>query len=113
LNITRKTGFFVLLWDDLLGQMLADRFTFAVRVGGKIDSFAGLGGFLEVRNYFFIISLFCIGDHHVSGFEIVIDVYPEILGWKVLYVPDRRENRVILPQVFIDRFRLCRRFYYY
>ena len=45
--------------------------------------------------------------------EIVIDIHTEVLHRKVLDMPDRGHDVVIGPEIFVDGFRLCGRFYYY
>jgi hypothetical protein len=40
------------LRDDLFGEMLADGFAFAIRVGGEIDRLRFFGSFLQLLRFF-------------------------------------------------------------
>ena len=46
------------LGNDLFGEMLADRFTFAIRVGGKINRFGFFRSLLQFRNDLLVVSFF-------------------------------------------------------
>ena len=93
--------------------MLADCFAFPVRIGREKDRIARLGHALKIRNDLFVSTLFCIGNYLVRRLEIVFDIDTKLSRRQVLDVPYRRHHGVIRTQIFIDRFRLCGRFYYY
>ena len=105
-----KGGHRRLLGHDLFGQMLANRFAFAVRVGGKINRGGGLRGLLQIRHDFLVVALLGIGNDFVMRLEIILDVHAQVFRGQILDMPDRGHHDVVLAEIFIDRFRLGRRF---
>ena len=80
------------LRNDLFLQMLADRFAFAIRVGGQIDRVSFFRRFLQFRDDPLVVAFLRIGDQFVSGFEIVVDVYTEAFRGQIFDMADRGLN---------------------
>ena len=93
--------------------MLANRFTFSVRVSREIDVVCGFGGGLQLRNNLLIVSFFGIGNYFVGRFEIVVDINSQTLGRQILDVAYRGLNQIVLSQILVYGLRLRRRFNYY
>ena len=102
LNIRRRI--FFLLAAQLFGQVPADRFAFAVRVGRDVDRFRRLGGLLQLLD-----DLRAVGKDDVSGLEAGVDVDAQLALGQVADVAHRRDDFVVAPQIFVDRLRLRRR----
>src|SRR5581483_2831353 len=90
---------------DFFGDVAADGFAFTVGVGGDVNRLGVFGGFLQLSD-----DLFLARHDFVSRLEVVFDVHAEAFFREVLDVTDRGENFVIPAQIFVDRFRLRRRF---
>ena len=88
-----------------LGDMPADRFTLAIRVGRQQDVVGALGG-LGNR----IDMLFILVDHVVVHGEPVVRVDRAFLRNQVTHMPIRGQDGVVLAEVFVDRLGLGRRF---
>ncbi len=95
---------------DLFGQMLADRFAFAIRVGREKDRVGGFRGLLQIRHDFPVVALLGVGDDFVMRLEIILDVDAQVFRGQILDMPDRGHHDVVLAEIFIDSFRLGRRF---
>ncbi len=100
------------LGNDLLGQVLADRFAFAIRVSGKIDRVGGLRSLLQIRNDLLVVTLLGVGNDFVMRLEIILDVDAQVFRRQILDMPDRGHHDEVLAEIFIDRFRLGGRFDY-
>ena len=105
-----KRGLRGFLRNYLFGEMLADCFAFAIRVSGEIDCFGFFRGFLELGNDLLVVSFFRIGNELVSGFEIVFDIDSETFRRQIFNVAYRGLNQIVLSQILVYGFRLCRRF---
>ncbi len=68
------------LRNDLFSEVLADRFAFAIRVGGKIDRVGLFRSLLQFGNDLLVVSFLRIGNEFVGRFEIVLDVDTEALS---------------------------------
>ena len=95
-----------LVGGEHVGQMRADRFAFAVRVRGKIDSVSFLTGFLQLRHH-----LGLARNHFVGGLEPILHVNAKILLRQVFHVAEGSFDAVVAPQILVDGFRLGRRFH--
>ena len=90
---------------ELFCHMPADRFPLAVRVGCDEDGLGVLGGVLELLQ-----DLLAAGDHFIGGFEAFLDVDAKFALGQIANMAHRRDDLVVLAQIFIDGLRLGRRF---
>jgi hypothetical protein len=90
--------------------MLADGLAFSIRVSSEIYRVRFLRSLLQFCNDLFIISLASVGDNFVSGLEIMLDINTQRFRGQIFNVAYRGFNQIVLPQVFIDCFRLGGRF---
>jgi hypothetical protein len=95
LNITR-TQASRSLRNDLFGEVLADRFAFAIRVGGQIDRFGFFRAFFSSATIFLLFRFFESGNQLVSRFEIVFDVNAETFRRQIFDVAYRGLNQIVL-----------------
>ena len=94
----------------LFGQVLADGLALAVRVGGKIDGVRVFGGLLQFRHDSFVVSFSGVRNYFVGWLEIIVDINSQAFGRQIFDVAYRGFNQIVLSQIFIDCFRLRRRF---
>ena len=85
--------------------MRGNGLAFAVRVRRQVDGIGGGGELLQLGDNFFLA-----GNDDVVGLEIVFDIDAQGALGQVLHVPERGFDGITLPQIFLDRFRLGRRF---
>src|SRR5207249_1619671 len=97
---------------DLFGEMLADRFALAIRVGREINCRSLFCSLLQVSNDLSVITLLGIGNDLVIRREIILDIHPEPLRRQIFDMPDRGLHDEVVAEIFIDRLRLGGRFYY-
>src|SRR5262245_23130681 len=93
---------------DQLGDVFADRLAFAVGVGRDVDGLGRLSRLFDLPN-----DLLLARHHLVCRLEIVFDVHAEALLRQILDVADRGDDFEVPAKIFIDGFRLRRRFYDY
>ena len=93
-----------LLALELLGEMPADRFAFAIRVGRDVDVGRVLGGVLELLD-----DLLARLDRFVLLGEVVVDVHAELALRQVADVAHRRDDLVVAPEILVDGLGLRRR----
>ena len=98
----------VLLALQLLLQVRADGFPFAVRVGCQIDGFDAFGGLFQLTE-----QLAFAFDDFIARFEAVLDIHGQVFLGEILDMAQRRFDDVLLTQIFIDGFRLNWRFHDY
>ena len=108
LNITRKNAGSASSVLQFLLQVIADGFAFAIRVGCEIDVFDALGGLFQLAD-----ELFLAFDDFVARFEAVLDIHRQVLLGKIFDMTEGSFDNELLAQVFVDGFRLCRRFHDY
>ena len=87
-------------------QVRADGFPFAVRVCGQVDGVRLAGGSLQ-----FVDDVLLRRDDDVVRLEVLLDVHAQVLLRQVHDVPHRGLHRVAGAEIFIDGFRLGRRFH--
>jgi hypothetical protein len=97
----------------LFGQVLADRFTFSIRVSREINCASFFGRLLQLGNNLFVVPFPGIRNYFVGRFEIIVDINPQAFGRQIFDVSYRGLNQIVLSQIFIYRLRLRRRFNYY
>ncbi len=90
---------------QFLRQMRRNGLAFAVRVRRQVDIVHAQRYFLELGENF----LFA-GNHHIFGFEVILDVHPKRAFGQILNVPQRSLNLEALPEILLNSFRLRRRF---
>ena len=90
--------------------MLADGFTFTIRIGGEIDRLGSFRGLLQIGNNPFVVTLFRIRDNFVFRLKIILNIDAQTFRRQIFDVPDRGLHDEVLAQIFIDCFRLGRRF---
>jgi hypothetical protein len=78
------------------GEVLADCFAFAIRVGGEIDSLQLLSQPSSARRRSLVVSFLRIGNQLVSRFEIVLDVNSETFRRQIFDVAYRGLNQIVL-----------------
>ena len=81
-----------------------DRLPLTVRVGRQIDTIALFGVLLELLDD--VLFALHIG---VLRLEAVFHVHAELGLWQITNVPHGGDDIVILSQIFLNGFRLCRR----
>ena len=101
-----------MLRHDLFGEMLADRFAFAIRVGRQINCRHLFCSLLQVGDDLPVIALLGIGNDLVIRREIILDIHSEPLRRQIFNVPDRGLHDEVVAEIFIDRLRLGGRFHY-
>jgi len=89
----------------LVGDMPGDRFAFAIGVGGEIDIFLALGGFLKLLD-----NLLLPMDHMKVRREVIFHVDPQLALRQIDDMPHRRLDLKILAQIFAQGLGLGRRF---
>jgi hypothetical protein len=105
-----KRGFGRLLRHDLFSQVLANCFAFTIRVSGQVDRIGFFRRLFQIGNNLFVVALFRVGDDLVLGLEVILDIDPQTFGRQIFDMPDRGLHDEVLAEIFIDRFRLGRRF---
>ena len=85
--------------------MSSDGFAFAVRVRREIDGVRRGRQLLQLGDDFFFA-----GNDDVVGLEIIINIDTESALGQIFDVPERGFDREALTQIFLDSFRLGRRF---
>ena len=95
----------LVIFRDLTGDMPGDRLAFAVGVGGQVDIFFALGGFLEIVDDFFL------GLNNVKiRREIFFDIDAELALRQIDDVAHRRFDLKIASQILFQGLRLGGRF---
>ena len=97
--------FFLLPIAELFGQVRGDGFALAVRIGCEVDRIGRLRQLLQLGENF----LFA-GNDDVFGVEVILDIDAQGALGQVLDVAKRGLDRETLAQIFLDGFRLARRF---
>ena len=92
---------------ELFGQMPADRLPFAVGVGRDVDLGGAFRGVLQLLE-----DLLPARDDLVGRLESFLDVHTQLALGEVAHVPHRGHDLVVSAQIFIDGFRLRRRFHH-
>ena len=87
-----------------LGEVVADRLAFPVRVSGQIDRLGLLRCSAQLVDQRFLAF-----NHRVGGLEAVLDIDGQFFFGQILHVPQRSLDHIVLPQVLVDGSRLCRR----
>ena len=85
--------------------MGGDGFAFAIRIRRKVDVVGRERQLFQLGQ-----DLFFSGDDDVLGFEIVFDIDTQAALGQVFHVAERSIDRESLAQIFLDSFRLSRRF---
>jgi len=93
-----------LMREDFV-DMPGDRLALAVGVGGEDDAVGHLH-----RGADFGKSLGGLAVDFPFHPEIVVGIHGAVLGFEIAHMAERRVNLVILSKIFIDGFRLGRRF---
>ncbi len=87
----------LLLRAELFGEMPADGFAFAVRVGGDVNVGGVLCRALQLGDHFL-----AGGDRFVHRREAFVDVDTELALRQIADVPHRREHLVVASEILID-----------
>ena len=85
--------------------MRGNGFAFAVRVRRQINVVRGRRQLLQLDDNFLFT-----GNDDVISLEIVAGIHAQRALGQILDMPQRGLNREILPQIFLNRFRLGGRF---
>src|SRR5205085_428055 len=96
----------VLLAFQLLLQVIADRFAFAVRIGCEVYGIDALRGGFELRD-----ELFLTFDDLIVGREVSIHRHRQILLGQIFNMTEGSLYDVLLAKVLTDGFRLRGGFY--
>ena len=104
------SGYSGFLGNDFFSQMLTDRFAFSVGVGGQIDCLGGFRRLLQIGHDLTVVSLFRIGNDFVFRLKVVLDIDAQPLRRQIFDMPDRSLHDEVFAEIFIDSFRLGRRF---
>ncbi len=88
-----------------LGDMPADRFTLAIRVGRQEDVVGALGGLDDGIDVLFVLL-----DEVVAHREVVVRIDRAFLRHQVAHMPIRGQDGEVLAEVFVDRLGLGGRF---
>ena len=94
---------FGLVVVENLFQVLADRFTFTIRVRSQKDALRRFGCRAE-----FLDDLFFSGNEFVGRLEIMIDIDAELAFRQILDVAKRGLHDEFLAEIFINRVGFCR-----
>ncbi len=97
--------FLARVFAKFVGKMGGDSFAFAIRIRRKVDVVGRKRQFLQLGQ-----DLLLSRNDDVFGFEIAFDVDPQAALGQVFHVAVRSIDRESLAQIFLDSFRLSRRF---
>ena len=86
-------------------QMRADRLALAIGVARQIDGVRLMRGFSQIFHNFRLVRADLVG-----GLKAVVNIDAQNLFGQIHDVAVRRLDRVITAEIFVDRFRLGRRF---
>ena len=90
-----------------LHEVPGDGLPLAVLIGSQPDEARSIGGLLELRHHFLLVS-----GHDIFRLESGVDVDAELLVLQVTDVAETGLDRISLAQIFLDRLRLGRRLDY-